>query len=396
VTDLSLTLGGILGTLRARLQHSKVPKMPMEEGDLSVMLAMPSWTIQRSTDRAYIYDRFCRLGEEFRINFCAADSAAYLISWNGQYLLHRAKQLCGVPLKDQVDAPPLKERSSVDAIFSYGSYPRGKAPAPVLWEQTFAPQRGVDSQAWRARLRMGFAAGAGRAAAVVTATDVSAQWFSDVFPEHRAKINVVPYYLPHLAGEFRRTTPQLGGSKRLIFVGKEARRKGLDTFAAAWPLIASRVRDRLQVDVVSAFVDGTVPLPREWRRSAFVPSVLECMRNADVLVFPTKQEAYGLVLVEAMSAGCAIITCDAPLQRAIVGAETGVFVDPTSPVQLARAIELLMSDSDRLASVQAASRARFDACLHPRLVGRAYAELLFRVAGRVSAGVARAAPGASG
>jgi glycosyltransferase involved in cell wall biosynthesis len=175
-------------------------------------------------------------------------------------------------------------------------------------------------------------------------------------------------------------------------VGKQARRKGLDTLVQAWALLPAHVRRQLAVQVVSAMVDGEVSLPPEWARARYVPDVCAVMENAHVLVFPTKQEAFGLVLVEAMAAGCMIVTTKAQLQRSIVGDEAGCFIDPHSSEELATALESVVADRSRLAVGMKAARRRFLSEYHHGEVGRRYAMVLAMAAGRTLPARPRVSP----
>ncbi|WKZ25965.1 MAG: glycosyltransferase family 4 protein [bacterium] len=62
-------------------------------------------------------------------------------------------------------------------------------------------------------------------------------------------------------------------------------------------------------------------------------------RKADLFVFPTVSwESFGVVLVEAMASGLAVVATDDPIRREIVG-DAGLFVDPTNTDEYAKEIE---------------------------------------------------------
>jgi glycosyltransferase involved in cell wall biosynthesis len=84
---------------------------------------------------------------------------------------------------------------------------------------------------------------------------------------------------------------------------------------------------------------------------------------ADVVVVPSiKPEPFGLVALEGMAAGCAIIAANhGGLSEIVVDGETGTLVEPGSIESLAAAIERYLDDSS-LASVEGnAGRKRFAA-----------------------------------
>lgn len=76
----------------------------------------------------------------------------------------------------------------------------------------------------------------------------------------------------------------------------------------------------------------------------------------DVIVLPsvTQAEAFGLVLLEGMAAGCVAVASDLPGARDIAGL-AGVLVPPGDPGALGAALAGLAKDSDRLESLQADS-----------------------------------------
>ena len=106
--------------------------------------------------------------------------------------------------------------------------------------------------------------------------------------------------------------------------------------------------------------------------TAITVDPLLTMAEHDVLVFPTRHEAYGLVLVEAMARGLAVITTSAEVQREIVGPAGGLFVDPFSVRALAAALREMAHDPARLPAMAAANRARFAAEYWHEVVGPAH------------------------
>ena len=367
-----------------RATPSRLVAAPRSESDVRVRLTMPAWTVHRSTDRIYIYERFARLAHDYRLQFYAADQWQYVAAWNARYLARRGLGLFGLNADATVLTPRLWGAAPADVVFSYGCFPKDIDDTPVLWEHTFAPQLGANGDDWIQHWRAVGTAVADRATQVVTATTVSADWFIRAFPRNAAKIHVVPYYMPHLAPIDEACLDAKvadNGRVRCVFVGKEARRKGLPVLVEAWQKLDLATRSTLDVKVVSAMIDGAVAIPDEWEQCDHVPDVQAVMRAAHVLVFPSRLEAFGLVLVEAMASGCLPLTTSAPIQRSIVGPEAGVFVDPSDASALASALTLLVRDRGRLEHGMRASRLRFIQEYHPDHVGQRYSELLFRTAG---------------
>jgi hypothetical protein len=250
------------------LRPSRIPQQRLAPGDLQVLLALPGWTVMRSTDRDYVYERFPRLNGPFRVCFRGNYGVRSLTLANAQHVLERIGPKLGLPLNFHGALPGLTVDPKVQVIFSYGQFPFGlESAVPILWEHTFAPQRGTDAAAWHVLQRTEHLRAATRAARVVTATEVSADWFRRIFPELAHKIAAIPYYLPHLTGVSEALVAQKARDAqqlRVVFIGKQARRKGADTLAAAWPLLSADVRAQLSVTVLSGMYDGPVALPPEW------------------------------------------------------------------------------------------------------------------------------------
>lgn len=75
-----------------------------------------------------------------------------------------------------------------------------------------------------------------------------------------------------------------------------------------------------------------------------IPSV---MAGLDVLVLASHAEPFGLVLLEAMSQGTAVVaTAAGGAEEVVVPGQTGLLVPPRSPADLAAAIERLLLDPD--------------------------------------------------
>ena len=84
------------------------------------------------------------------------------------------------------------------------------------------------------------------------------------------------------------------------------------------------------------------------------------MLSARALVMPTEwYEPFGMVLIEAMSAGVPIVTTTMAGARAIVGGSDELVVPPRRPAALAAALDAL--DDTTVDAEGAANRARYEA-----------------------------------
>ncbi len=344
------------------------------DAPIRLALTMPRRLLFKSTDHHYLYRRLPKLSEHVPIEVIGHTSWLTHVAVSARFILCRAKLARLDALLFGSDLlMPIGRLPPCDVVFSYGFFPRFAIDRPIVWEQTFAAATfEADPKQWRSRLQRAYGGAVARATRVVTATEHSAAVFREHFPRHADKIAVVPYFFPGLdirpAEEVTAKHRAPDAPVEILFVGKAARRKGLDTLCDAMRLLSPQTRGQLKVTAVSAMLDGSVALPNDVTHHTFVDDIDALFRRAQLFVFPTKEEAFGLVLVEAMAAGCGILTTANPLQVSIVGEPGGLFVDPHDAVALSRALEDIVADRERLARMGAHNRERAAAIYAPDVV----------------------------
>jgi glycosyltransferase involved in cell wall biosynthesis len=166
----------------------------------------------------------------------------------------------------------------------------------------------------------------------------------------------IDFPLPDLQALIERCTCH--GSEheiRLLYVGGCTPRKGLEYLIAA----IGRLSDlRLHLDIVgrcdpqSPYVQKLQGLMRELgleERITFTGRVSDeeraaLYREADAFVFPSLDEGYGIVLVEAMGYGLPIVaSLVGAIPELVMDHQTGLLVPPADPEALASAIARLAS-----------------------------------------------------
>jgi glycosyltransferase involved in cell wall biosynthesis len=105
------------------------------------------------------------------------------------------------------------------------------------------------------------------------------------------------------------------------------------------------------------------------------------MRLCDVVVLPSRQEAFGRVLVEAMASGVPVVaSAVGGIPEVCTDGVTGLLVPPDDPYVLAGAIALTLTDQPvtgaRVAAALADVRTRFDEAAHAAAVQAVYARVL--------------------
>ena len=167
----------------------------------------------------------------------------------------------------------------------------------------------------------------------------------------------------------------------VLHVGRLAREKNLDVLIEAWAHARKLLGQR-----ATFVVAGEGPLARRIaarlpfvRLLGFLPreDLATLYASADLCVFPSRTETCGLVALEAMASGVAVIAADAGgFRESIRAGATGLLVPPDDSAGYAAAIAVLARDTDRRFALAAAAREQ----ALTRDVAREDAELLDRYA----------------
>lgn len=148
---------------------------------------------------------------------------------------------------------------------------------------------------------------------------------------------------------------------RVVFLGRDDRRKGLDVALAAWPAVRRSVPDA-ELIVVGARRTG------RWSGVEFRGRVDEedkrrGLASASIHIAPNRGgESFGVVVAEGMAAGCAVVASDIPAFAHVLGSD-GVLVPRDDATALAREVVDLLCDPTRCRRLGAAARkavTRFD------------------------------------
>lgn len=187
-------------------------------------------------------------------------------------------------------------------------------------------------------------------------TRSGAETIKALAPEASEKIRSVPFFLPHLhlsaQTEIECKFANLGTIK-LLFVGREARRKGLPAVLSAFQAANARYPGRLELEIISTLANSSVDIPvmpniRHIGEASRV-EVNAAMRKSHILLMPSVLETYGLVYLEAMAAGAIAMACDGPAQREIVAdGDGGILVQPNADAVTAALMKLLAHPEEML------------------------------------------------
>ncbi|MEI6043229.1 MAG: glycosyltransferase family 4 protein [Chloroflexota bacterium] len=145
------------------------------------------------------------------------------------------------------------------------------------------------------------------------------------------------------------------GQPQILYLGQLKYRKGFDLLARAIPLVVKEIPEARfifaghspihQYELLKLVEEGGVKdkvvfpgqLSDEEKAAYFLAS--------DLYVLPTRYEGFGIPLLEAMSAGCPVVSTNIPVVNEIIqDGENGLLAPPEDPVGLAKAIVRVLQD----------------------------------------------------
>ncbi len=161
---------------------------------------------------------------------------------------------------------------------------------------------------------------------------------------------------------------------RVLSVGRIEHRKGIDTLlAAARELIADGVE--ITFTLAGPDADPSIRLAFE-EQTATQPAVRDAVRflgavsdaelarlyaEADLVCAPSRYESHGVVLIEAMMYGKAIVTCDAGgIGEVVQPGHQALLVTPGDSVELARCLGRLAADPELRGDLGRAGRLTYE------------------------------------
>lgn len=144
---------------------------------------------------------------------------------------------------------------------------------------------------------------------------------------------------------------------RVAFLGRDEPRKGLSVLLDAWPTVHSRYPDSELVVMGADRGDDrpgvrfTGPVSGEEKR--------RLLASSRVFVAPNLGgESFGIVVIEAMAAGCAVVASDLPSFLDVTGGDSAVHVPKGDGSALAAAISDLLGDGPTAMALGEAGRER--------------------------------------
>lgn len=149
--------------------------------------------------------------------------------------------------------------------------------------------------------------------------------------------------------------------KTLLFVGQPTKRKGWNYFLQAMPKILETEPDAKAVFIgyrKSKEMEEAcenLGITRSVKFLGFLPEErkIESFQSADVFVFPTLYEGFGIVFLEAMASGLPIITTDVAGNKEIIeDRKNGLIVKPKNSEEIALAALNLLNNNKLISKIK--------------------------------------------
>lgn len=354
---------------------------------LNVGIMNPDWTVLRhNTDHVCVMD-FAGLDQyepDLRLSFVGTRWQYLKANLNtAASRLWQRRLFPSIPLH--------QDRLNADALYRYGPEVQGlsvvgRSHPPILTTGGFPSLRQVIGQ--------GAAFMQAQANALETwtrdttlihfHTEAMREQYLQLKPTHADRCITVPFFLPQLAflteAQVREKFDQ--PETVLLFVGADGQRKGLEELCQALDTISEQL-ERWQVRAV--IVSKHTPVCHRFKRVRHEKKlprqeVQALMRQAHIYCMVPRYESFGLVYVEAMAAGCAVIADDdLPRQEVLDGGRCGMLLPARQPQAIAQALCGLLEDRARTLALAQAGQDRARARYAPATVARDYARAFARL-----------------
>lgn len=132
---------------------------------------------------------------------------------------------------------------------------------------------------------------------------------------------------------------------RLVFVGNRTRRKGFDLL----PKIMDLLPDDYVLYYTASFQAGVDTNPHPRMIPIGTPDrdgLVAAYRSADIMLFPSRLEGFGIAPAEALACGIPVVTTNASaLPEVVDHGQSGILVEPDDVVGYANAVRQLGEDA---------------------------------------------------
>ncbi|HKG05824.1 MAG TPA: glycosyltransferase family 4 protein [Pedobacter sp.] len=341
----------------------------------------PSWMLAWHNTDHKIVRMFSRLDEfsDLKTDFVA--SASYTLSYNANKVVQRIAPGAPLLLNHRIKG----QKNDSDVIYHYGSpaaheqFYKTVSHAPVFLTTGFMTDRFMKNAFGQIGNRQQeadrLADTLDKAAMIHFHSQGGLERFLYYRPEFESRAVAIPFFLPNLklAGL---SLNRNSAAVKILFVGNEGLRKGLSELSTALDLLGIIYLKNFKVEITVVSKDRPIPkcgIQVTWLKKAAHTDVLNLMEEADIFVLVPKIESYGLVLIEAMNAGCAVLTDNDDTRKEIIG-KAGMMLSSGTPEAIARGLKVLIEDKKGREELGRLARTRVQEKFIPAVVADEYAK----------------------
>jgi glycosyltransferase involved in cell wall biosynthesis len=200
-----------------------------------------------------------------------------------------------------------------------------------------------------------------RAARFICVSQTTARELLERYPETRPRVRVVSNgvgsdFTPAPNGPAAEKTRRryAAGARYLLYLGTMEPRKNIETLVVACERLWGHRRSRPDLVLAGGMGWRTSSLTRRIARSPFRDKIhqagyaprdtaRELYRAAEVFVYPSLAEGFGLPVAEALACGVPVVASTAEALREVAG-EAALYAEPRDAAGLARQIERALED----------------------------------------------------
>lgn len=294
---------------------------------------------------------------------------------------------------DQVGLPRALRRADVDVFLS--PYYKGplRAPCPVvvtandLIDLHFPRSGALARRALRSWMRIMLR----RATHVLTLSEYSRRDIVETLGIDPARVSAFPlaiekrFFEPANASQIATVRSRYGIPRDyVLYVGRYARHKNVDTLLSAWKGLAAARRERFALVLAGRDVESFRAAAARFGVEAITPGLIGdeglagLYAGATLMCFPSLYEGFGLPPLEAMACGTTVVASNAASMPEVLG-DAALLLDPLDEDAWTAALERLLADQHERARLVARGTARARSYT-PERSGTAMLDCLVRAA----------------
>ncbi len=189
-----------------------------------------------------------------------------------------------------------------------------------------------------------------RATRIISVSNTTKNDLVEILGIDPKKIDVVYHGSSIMSGSFPETAPVESPMRYILYMGNREGYKNFSFFVSA---IADILIENRSLKLVCT---GPVLKPEErsfFKQLAIADRVVHCTASdavlaalyarAEMFVFPSLYEGFGMPILEAFACGCPVVLNDTPAMREVAG-NAALFFNPKRPSQLRSAVCKVLSD----------------------------------------------------